>query len=209
MARMTGGRALVEMLTRHGVDTLFALPGVQNDALFVALYDAGEAIRVIHPRHEQAAAYMAFGYARASGRPGAFAVVPGPGLLNTTAALAHRLRDQRAGAVHLGTDPVEPDRPRLRPAARDPGPARDPARADEMGRAHQSPERDRPSGQRGVPPDAARPAAPGRARNAARHHGAGGRGRPAGCRERAAPAAARPGADRAGRQAARRRESSR
>jgi acetolactate synthase-1/2/3 large subunit len=88
MTRMTGGRALVEMLTRHGVDTLFALPGVQNDALFVALYDAGEAIRVIHPRHEQAAAYMAFGYARASGRPGAFAVVPGPGLLNTTAALA-------------------------------------------------------------------------------------------------------------------------
>ncbi len=88
MTRMTGGRALVEMLCRHGIDTLFALPGVQNDALFVALYDAGEAIRVIHPRHEQAAAYMAFGYARASGRPGAFAVVPGPGLLNTTAALA-------------------------------------------------------------------------------------------------------------------------
>src|SRR3954468_3663907 len=88
MARMTGGRALVEMLTRHGVDTLFALPGVQNDALFVALYDSGEAIRVIHPRHEQAAAYMAFGYARASGKTGAFAVVPGPGLLNTTAALA-------------------------------------------------------------------------------------------------------------------------
>jgi acetolactate synthase-1/2/3 large subunit len=88
MARMTGGRALVEMLTRHGVDTLFALPGVQNDALFVALYDAGEKLRVIHPRHEQAAAYMAFGYARASGKVGAFAVVPGPGLLNTTAALA-------------------------------------------------------------------------------------------------------------------------
>src|SRR5712691_10082263 len=88
MTRMTGGGALVEMLTRHGIDTLFALPGVQNDALFVALYDAGDKIRVIHPRHEQAAAYMAFGYARASGKPGAYAVVPGPGLLNTTAALA-------------------------------------------------------------------------------------------------------------------------
>ena len=86
--RMTGGGALVEMLCRHGVDTLFALPGVQNDALFVALYDAGDKIRVIHPRHEQAAAYMAFGYARASGKVGAYAVVPGPGLLNTTAALA-------------------------------------------------------------------------------------------------------------------------
>src|SRR5271167_269149 len=88
MTRMTGGGALVEMLCRHGVDTLFALPGVQNDALFVALYDAGEKIRVVHPRHEQAAAYMAFGYARASGKVGAYAVVPGPGLLNTTAALA-------------------------------------------------------------------------------------------------------------------------
>jgi len=88
MARMTGGGALVEMLRRHGVDTVFALPGVQNDALFVAFYDASEALRVIHTRHEQGAAYMAFGYARASGKIGAYAVVPGPGLLNTTAALA-------------------------------------------------------------------------------------------------------------------------
>src|SRR5215469_1721977 len=88
MTRMTGGGALVEMLRRHGIDTLFALPGVQSDALFVALYDAQDAIRVIHTRHEQAAAYMALGYARASGKVGAFAVVPGPGLLNTTAALA-------------------------------------------------------------------------------------------------------------------------
>src|SRR5215472_1851639 len=88
MARMTGGAALVEMLRRHQVDTIFALPGVQNDALFVAFYDAGEVLRVIHTRHEQGAAYMAFGYARASGKIGAYAVVPGPGLLNTTAALA-------------------------------------------------------------------------------------------------------------------------
>ena len=88
MTRMTGGKALVEMLRRHGVETIFALPGVQNDALFVAFYDAGEALRVIHTRHEQGAAYMAYGYARASGKVGAYAVVPGPGLLNTTAALS-------------------------------------------------------------------------------------------------------------------------
>ena len=88
MTRMTGGAAVVEMLRRHGVDTIFALPGVQNDALFVAFYDAGEGLRVIHTRHEQGAAYMALGYARASGKVGAYAVVPGPGLLNTTAALA-------------------------------------------------------------------------------------------------------------------------
>ena len=86
--RMTGGAALVEMLRRNGVDTIFALPGVQNDALFVAFYDAAEALRVIHTRHEQGAAYMAYGYARASGKIGTYAVVPGPGLLNTTAALS-------------------------------------------------------------------------------------------------------------------------
>src|SRR5580704_6284476 len=88
MARMTGGGALVEMLRRNGVDTLFALPGVQNDALFVAFYDAGDAVRVVHTRHEQGAAYMGYGYARSTGRTGAYAVVPGPGLLNTTAALS-------------------------------------------------------------------------------------------------------------------------
>src|SRR5690242_1405227 len=88
MTRMTGGKALVEMLRRHGVDTIFALPGVQNDALFVAFYDAGETLHIIHTRHEQGAAYMAYGYARASGKTGVYAVVPGPGLLNTTAALS-------------------------------------------------------------------------------------------------------------------------
>src|SRR5205085_3467823 len=88
MTRMTGGTALVEMLRQHGVDTVFALPGVQNDALFVAFYDAGEDLRIIHTRHEQGAAYMAYGYARSSGKVGAYAVVPGPGLLNTTAALS-------------------------------------------------------------------------------------------------------------------------
>ena len=45
-------------------------------------------IRVIHTRHEQATAYMAFGYAQATGRVGTCLVVPGPGVLNTTAALS-------------------------------------------------------------------------------------------------------------------------
>jgi acetolactate synthase-1/2/3 large subunit len=88
MARITGGEALVRAVVAHGVDTLFVLPGVQNDPLFSALYDAAERLRVIVTRHEQAAAYMAHGYAAASGRPGAYCVVPGPGFLNTTAALA-------------------------------------------------------------------------------------------------------------------------
>jgi acetolactate synthase-1/2/3 large subunit len=86
--RMTGGQALVASLIANGVDTLFALPGVQLDGAFDALYEARSQIRVIHPRHEQAAAYMADGYARTTGKVGACMVVPGPGLLNATAALS-------------------------------------------------------------------------------------------------------------------------
>ena len=88
MARMTTARAIVRSLVANGVDTVFGLPGVQLDALFNALHDERNRIRVIHPRHEQAAAYMALGYAQASARIGAYVVVPGPGILNTTAALA-------------------------------------------------------------------------------------------------------------------------
>ena len=88
MVRMTGGEALVRAVVAHGVDTLFVLPGVQNDPFFSALYDMAERLRVIVTRHEQAAGYMAYGYAAASGRAGAYCVVPGPGFLNTTAALA-------------------------------------------------------------------------------------------------------------------------
>ncbi|MEJ7931082.1 thiamine pyrophosphate-dependent enzyme [Ramlibacter sp. AN1015] len=75
-------------LIAHGIDTLYCLPGVQNDHLFNALYDAQDRIRIVHTRHEQGAAYMALGHAMASGRPSAFCVVPGPGVLNTTAALS-------------------------------------------------------------------------------------------------------------------------
>ena len=77
------------------------LPGVQNDPFFSALYDARRALRVIVTRHEQAAAYMAHGYAAASGRAGAYCVVPGPGFLNTTAALATSYGAQPAGALPL------------------------------------------------------------------------------------------------------------
>ena len=84
----TGGEALVHGLLAHGIDTVFGLPGVQNDYFYTAAYDAGERLRLIHTRHEQGAAYMALGYALASGRTGAYVVVPGPGFLNTTAALS-------------------------------------------------------------------------------------------------------------------------
>lgn len=88
MSRMNGGKAIVKSLQVYGVDTLFCIPGVQLDQLFVALYDERESIRVIANRHEQGSAYMAYGYAKSTGRVGAYAVVPGPGFLNSSAALA-------------------------------------------------------------------------------------------------------------------------
>ena len=87
MPRLSTAEATVETLLRHGLDTVYALPGLHNDPLFDAFYHAGSRLRVIHPRHEQTAAYMALGAALATGKPQAFAVVPGPGMLNAGAAL--------------------------------------------------------------------------------------------------------------------------
>ncbi|MCY3780814.1 MAG: thiamine pyrophosphate-binding protein [Chloroflexi bacterium] len=88
MPLKTGGEAAVEALIAHDIDTLFGLPGVQNDWFYNALFDNRDRIRVIHTRHEEGAAYMAFGAAAATGQPAVFNVVPGPGLLNAGAALA-------------------------------------------------------------------------------------------------------------------------
>ena len=88
---MTGGMAIVEALLANGVDTVFGLPGAQLYPLFDALEQRRDQVRTIGARHEQACGYMAFGYARSTGRPGVFAVVPGPGILNTSAALVTAL----------------------------------------------------------------------------------------------------------------------
>jgi acetolactate synthase-1/2/3 large subunit len=87
MPRMTIAEAVVESLIRHGIDAVYALPGVHNDPLFDALHRASDRIRTLHTRHEQAACYMALGAALATGRPQVFSVVPGPGILNASAAL--------------------------------------------------------------------------------------------------------------------------
>jgi len=85
---MTGGQALAQSLKIEGVDTLFALPGIQMDFLFDAIWEERDHYRVIHPRHEQATAYMADGFARVTGRVGTAITGPGPGLLNAAAGLS-------------------------------------------------------------------------------------------------------------------------
>src|SRR3984957_9899810 len=73
--QMTTAEAVVATLIAHGIETVSALPGIQNDHLSDALYKAQNRIRTPHPRHEQGAAYMALGAALATGKPQAFAVV--------------------------------------------------------------------------------------------------------------------------------------
>ncbi|MDZ7878638.1 MAG: thiamine pyrophosphate-binding protein [Saprospiraceae bacterium] len=88
MEKLTGGQAVVKSLIKQGVELVFGLPGVQNDWLYNAFYDYQDEIKVIHTRHEQGTAYMALGYYLASGKVGVYSVVPGPGFLNASAALA-------------------------------------------------------------------------------------------------------------------------
>ncbi|MGB2130979.1 MAG: thiamine pyrophosphate-binding protein, partial [Marinobacterium sp.] len=85
MNKMTAGEAMIESAVANGVDTVFGIPGAQIYPLFDGIYKHD--LNLIVPRHEQSAAYMAMGYAKSTGKTGTFAVVPGPGILNTTAAL--------------------------------------------------------------------------------------------------------------------------
>ena len=85
LQKMTGGEAMVRAAMANGIDTVFGIPGAQIYPLFDALQRND--VKTIVTRHEQGAAYMALGYAKATGKPGAFAVVPGPGVLNASAAL--------------------------------------------------------------------------------------------------------------------------
>ncbi len=87
----TIGEALVDALEARGVDVVFGIPGVHTVELYRGLAASG--IRHVTPRHEQGAAFMADGYARASGRPGVAFVITGPGLTNAITPMAQARAD--------------------------------------------------------------------------------------------------------------------
>ncbi len=88
MAEMSGGEAPARSLVGEGVDVVFGIPGIQIYGIVAALRDE-PGIRMVTTRHEQAATYMADGYARASGKPGVALVVPGAGLYNAASGLTN------------------------------------------------------------------------------------------------------------------------
>ncbi len=115
--KMTGGAAVVAELIRHGVDTVFGIPGGQNLAIYDALRAEQSRIRHVMGRHEQGLAFMADGYARASGRVGVVIATSGPAVANlacgmgqattdtspllaVTSAVSSRLIGKRRGGIH-------------------------------------------------------------------------------------------------------------
>ena len=87
MPEMTGGHAVVQQLVAEGVDTVFAVPGMQVMHIYDGFLEAPE-INLITCRHEQTAVFAADGYARTRSVPGVALVVPGPGAYNAGAAMA-------------------------------------------------------------------------------------------------------------------------
>lgn len=87
----TVGEALVAMLAARGVEMVFGIPGVHTIELYRGL--AASSIRHVTPRHEQAAGFMADGYARATGRSGVAFLITGPGLTNAITAMAQARAD--------------------------------------------------------------------------------------------------------------------
>ncbi len=93
MAEMAAGRAIVEALKAEGVDHIFGLVGTTTNSIVTELYGRDD-ISFIDTRHEEGAAFMAYGYSKASGKPSACVTTSGPGTINlaTGISLAYKGR---------------------------------------------------------------------------------------------------------------------
>src|SRR5579872_6492505 len=89
---MTGAEMVLTALEREGVELIFGYPGGANLPIYQRLPDHPK-LRHVLVRHEQGAAHMADGYARATGRPGVCMATSGPGALNLVTGLATAMLD--------------------------------------------------------------------------------------------------------------------
>jgi thiamine pyrophosphate-dependent acetolactate synthase large subunit-like protein len=105
MPTLTGADVLVRRLKEHGVRHVFGYPGGQLTPLYDAIYRDGEIHHVL-ARDEQAAGFMADGYARATGRPGVCLAVCGPGVYNAATPLATAFTDSSPVLLISGQIPI-------------------------------------------------------------------------------------------------------
>ena len=107
MATTSGSRAVCSILESLGLGPVFCLPGTEIVELLDGLRDSR--VGTVVTTNELAATFMALGYARASGRAGLVAAIPGPGLAYTLAGLAEARYDSVPLIVLTGTaDPAAP-----------------------------------------------------------------------------------------------------
>lgn len=104
MAR-TGADVVVEALVNEQVEVAFGYPGGAILDVFDRLYQAQDKLRFILVRHEQGAAHMADGYARATGKPGICVVTSGPGATNTVTGIATAYMDSIPMVIISGQVP--------------------------------------------------------------------------------------------------------
>lgn len=98
------GEALITLVERAGVTTVFGIPGVHTLELYRGIGASG--LRHVAPRHEQGAAFMADGYARVTGRPGVCVLIGGPGLTNAITPIAQAYHDSIPMLVVSGAVPA-------------------------------------------------------------------------------------------------------
>ena len=91
VGRLTGAQAIAESLKQEAVGCVYGIPGAQENELWDEL--KAREVPYLLATHEFAAACMADGYARATGRPGVLCVVPGPGVTNALTGLGEALLD--------------------------------------------------------------------------------------------------------------------
>ena len=133
MVKMSGGEALAQSLVREGVEVVFGIPGIRVSGILAAIRDE-PSIRMVTTRHEQGAAHMAGGYARASGKPGVVLVVPGAGAYNAASGLATAYARSSPVLLIAGQIPPRPDRPEPWGLPRSRGPVRHAALGDQVAR---------------------------------------------------------------------------
>jgi len=99
MPKMTGGEAVIQTLESEGINTFFGVPGGENLGLFDAVHENPQ-MRPIVTRHEQGAAFMADGYARASRKAGVAVTISGNGFMNAMTPLA-QAKGSSSPVIHL------------------------------------------------------------------------------------------------------------
>ena len=91
MKAITVSEYVASSLKKLEMNVAFGIPGIHNLALYRSFQDAG--FSIYDTRHEQGAAFMADGYARANGRPAVCILIDGPGFLNAATAIAQAKAD--------------------------------------------------------------------------------------------------------------------